>query len=354
MFRNAGTTSHRQHSQHELFHKQESSGINFQQYDSIPVSRSGPDSADIPQVENFIDLRSKLPVFLSANLTSPDRMNYTTPTPIQRHCVPLSLSGRYDVMACAQTGSGKTVAFLVPLIAHIVTQSTSAVGDSSKKRGSAVVGNTRITPAAPFAVVIAPTRELAIQIELEAHKLTFSSNLTVVCVYGGASTRSQLALLAQGVDILVGTPGRMNDFLGQSIITMARTKFLVLDEADRMLDMGFEPQIRRICEQYDLPPAHARRTLMFSATFVDDVQRIAQKYMRTYVFVAVGQVGSTIESITQRIILAPANDKKTRIVAEYIPTELQLADTFTKALILSKFQGNSAHLITPISSAKNL
>ena len=221
-------------SQRELFDTQGSSGINFQQYDSIPVTRSGPDSSAIPQVENFIDLKTKLPSFLSSNLTDAGRMNYTTPTPIQRHCVPLSLSGRYDVMACAQTGSGKTVAFLVPLIAHI------ASGYASAKKPSSVPGNAagpRATPAIPGAVIVAPTRELATQIELEAHKLIFASDLSVVCVYGGAPTRGQLALLAKGVDILVATPGRLNDFLQRGLINLAQTKFFVLDEADRMLDM---------------------------------------------------------------------------------------------------------------------
>lgn len=150
-----------QSTEQELFEKQGTSGINFGQYDAIPVSRSGPDSADIPQVENFVDLRTKLPSFLSSNLTNPERMNYTTPTPIQRHCVPLSLSGRFDVMACAQTGSGKTVAFLVPLIAHIAEGRGGARKASS---GAGGAGRDLKTPAVPTAVVVAPTRELAIQV----------------------------------------------------------------------------------------------------------------------------------------------------------------------------------------------
>jgi len=290
--------------QDKLFERQGTSGINFEQYDAIPVTRSGPDSSNIPEVGNFINLRASLPQFLSENLTGSTRMNYSTPTPIQRHCVPLSLSGKFDVMACAQTGSGKTVAFLVPLVAHIASQPKVKVGKG---------GGPRVTPAMPSAVVVAPTRELAIQIELEAHKLTFSSALHCVCVYGGAPTRVQLALLAKGVDILVATPGRLTDFLQRGLIKLAATKFVVLDEADRMLDMGFEPQIRQICERFDLPAAHARRTLMFSATFPDEVQKIAQKYMRAYVFVAVGRVGSTINSITQRLVLSPMNDKRSKL-----------------------------------------
>jgi ATP-dependent RNA helicase DDX3X len=227
--------------QQDLFAKQGTSGINFQQYDAIPVTRSGPDSTGIMQTDNFIDLRSSLPSFLSENLTGEARMNYTNPTPIQRHCIPLSLSGKFDVMACAQTGSGKTVAFLVPLIAHIAT---SQPGQKKSNTSEQKTAGGRATPAVPKAVVVAPTRELAIQIELEAHKLTFDSDLSCVCVYGGAPTRGQLALLAKGVDILVATPGRLTDFLQRGLIGLGNTKFFVLDEADRMLDMGFEPQIR--------------------------------------------------------------------------------------------------------------
>ena len=167
--------------------------------------------------------------------------------------------------------------------------------------------------ASPLAIVVSPTRELALQIELEAHKLTYSSPIQCVCVYGGSSSQQQLALLAKGVDILIATPGRLNDFLSQGVITLRQTKFCVLDEADRMLDMGFEPQIREICERYDLPVASERNTLMFSATFPVEVQKIARTYMRPYVFVAVGRVGSTVESISQRIVPVNINDKKLKL-----------------------------------------
>lgn len=315
--------------QSQLFEKQGTSGINFEQYDSIPVSRSGPDSSHIPSVENFNNLKSKVPKFLFENLTGAKRMNYVNPTPIQRHTVPLSLSGQYDVMACAQTGSGKTVAFLVPLIAYIA----SNIGASSSPSPHTIHGRSngrasRVTPVVPSALIVAPTRELAIQIELEAHKLTFASNLHCVCVYGGAPTRGQLALLAKGVDILVATPGRLTDFLQRGLISLKSTIFLVLDEADRMLDMGFEPQIRQICEGFDLPVSGERRTLMFSATFPDQVQNIAQKYLRPYVFVAVGRVGSTTDSITQRLVQASSNDKRTKF--ELI---LPLIDKREKTLI---------------------
>mmetsp|Transcript_14494 Transcript_14494/g.24041 ORF Transcript_14494/g.24041 Transcript_14494/m.24041 type:complete len:765 (-) Transcript_14494:267-2561(-) len=288
-----------------LFARQESSGINFSQYDKIEVTRSGPEGCEaIPEMDNFLKLKSVLPKFLADNLTNADRMGYSVPTPIQRHCVPLSLTKTFDVMACAQTGSGKTVAFLVPLI----TQITASLASKKKDRGRAPA-----LAASPSALIVSPTRELALQIELEAHKLTYQSPIQCVCVYGGASSTQQLALLAKGVDILIATPGRLNDFLSQRLITLSRTHFCVLDEADRMLDMGFEPQIRQICEQHDLPPASSRNTLMFSATFPVEVQKIAQKYMRPYVFVAVGRVGSTVSSITQKVVHVRANDKRLKL-----------------------------------------
>ena len=284
-----------------LYAKQGASGIDFKQYDNIPVERSGPNSAHVPALGNFSLLAGVLPNFLHANLTRTDRMGYSVPTPIQKHCVPLSLSGAFDVMACAQTGSGKTVAFLVPLIAAIVQQPIKAT-----------TGGWR-TPAKPSALIVAPTRELAIQIELEAQKLTYSSNLRTRVCYGGVPSREQLLQLASGVDILVATPGRLNDFLDRELISLECVRFFVLDEADRMLDMGFEPQIRQICDRYNLPAAVNRRTLMFSATFPDNMQKIAQKYMRQYVFVAVGRVGSTIESITQKLVKAARNDKRLKL-----------------------------------------
>ena len=296
------SASIRQPTAQELFAKQGASGIDFSQYDSIPVSRSGPDSAKILALDSFRLLSGVLPPFLNLNLTGADRMGYNTPTPIQRHCVPLSLSGEFDVMACAQTGSGKTVAFLVPLIAAIVALPTVPIAQRAKR-----------TPAQPFALVIAPTRELAIQIELEAQKLTHGSKLRTFCVYGGAASRDQLKVLAGGVDVLIATPGRLDDFLGRDFISLEQVHFLVLDEADRMLDMGFEPQIRKICDRYNLPAAASRRTLMFSATFPDAMQKIAQNYMRKYVFVAVGRIGSTIESITQKLVRVPRNDKKHKL-----------------------------------------
>jgi ATP-dependent RNA helicase DDX3X len=240
-------------------------------------------------------------------------MKYVMPTPIQKHTIPLALQG-HDVIACAQTGSGKTVAFLLPVISTAVGlgRATLQVGSNGAAR----------TPAQPSALVLAPTRELAMQIEVECEKLCFAAppppsgaGIWTVCAYGGANARPQLEALACGVEILVATPGRLTDFLNRELVSLARCGILVLDEADRMLDMGFEPQLRRIVEQADLPPTASRQTLMFSATFAPNVQAVARKYLRPgFAHVGVGRVGSSISCITQSLLeVPPPADKRLKL-----------------------------------------
>ena len=225
-----------------------------------------------------------MPPFLLANVA---RCGYSKPTPIQAHCVPLALNLGNDLMSCAQTGSGKTCAFLLPVIAHL---------------GAPEGGDPDSLAARPSVVVMAPTRELAIQIHHEARRLTFDESprtapLRAVVVYGGADAKAQLRELAKGVDILVATPGRLQDFVDRGVVSLAGTAYLVLDEADRMLDMGFEPQIRKLVLQRDMPPKHARQTLMFSATFPQSIQQLAKAFLRVYTWVGVGRVGSTVNAI---------------------------------------------------------
>ena len=268
-------------------------------------------------MQSFDELRSSMPAWAADNLLSPERMRYRSPTPIQKHTVPLALSG-HDVMACAQTGSGKTTAFLLPLIASVAA---GAAGAGTRARQARPGEGLRLsktdeakvrsegTPAMPSALVLAPTRELAIQIELECAKLTFDAPPPPsgalhwsTCAYGGATARPQLEALAAGAEILVATPGRLDDFLNRGLVSLARCRFLVLDEADRMLDMGFEPQIRKIVTRSGLPRADDRQTLMFSATFARPMQRVAAEYLRGAAHtshVTVGRVGSSMRSIEQ-------------------------------------------------------
>ena len=225
-------------------------------------------------------------------------MNYERPTPIQKHAMPLALLG-HDLMCCAQTGSGKTCAFLLPIC--------SALGNEGPAPAANVGASTL-----PRCVVMAPTRELASQIHLEAQKLCNRSGLRPVVVYGGADQRKQIRELAFGVDIIVATPGRLTDFVDRAIVSLSSVAFLVLDEADRMLDMGFEPQIRRIVEQADMPPKERRQTMLFSATFPPEIQKLASNFLRQYVWIAVGRVGSTVENITQRLVKA-SPDKRHKL-----------------------------------------
>jgi len=138
-------------------------------------------------------------------------------------------------------------------------------------------------------------------------------------VYGGADQKTQIRKLAIGCDICVATPGRLQDFVERGIVTLSMVQFLILDEADRMLDMGFEPQIRRLVQRSDMPPKEKRQTLLFSATFAPEIQQLAKEFLCDYVWIAVGRVGSTVESITQKLVQAtPDKRQKLNLVANAI------------------------------------
>ena len=157
---------------------------------------------------------------------------------------------------------------------------------------------------------MAPTRELVSQIHDEARKFCYRSWVRPAVVYGGADINQQLRQIERGCDLLSATPGRLVDLLERGRISLANIRYLVLDEADRMLDMGFEPQIRRIVQGEDMPGVQDRQTLMFSATFPRDIQMLARDFMKDYVFLSVGRVGSTSENITQKIEYVEDNDKR--------------------------------------------
>ncbi|KAJ2937992.1 hypothetical protein O0L34_g14446 [Tuta absoluta] len=248
----------------------------------------------IPQVE---DLKKKLGV----KITGPDppkpvssfahmgfdeqlmkairRSEYSQPTPVQAAGVPAALSGR-DVIGIARTGSGKTAAFLWPLLVHAMDQRELQGGDG------------------PIGLVLAPTRELAQQIYMEAKKFGKVYNIRCVCCYGGGSKWEQTkALEGGGAEIIVGTPGRVIDLVKCKATSLQRVTYLVLDEADRMFDMGFEPQVRSIC-------AHVRpdrQTLLFSATFPRRIERLARDALRDPVRVQHGAAGEATDLVTQHV-----------------------------------------------------
>lgn len=164
--------------------------------------------------------------------------------------------------------------------------------------------------AYPTALILAPTRELVSQIHEEARKFAYRSWVRTAVVYGGADIGMQLKQIERGCDLLTATPGRLVDLIERGRISLSNIRYLVLDEADRMLDMGFEPQIRRIVQGEDMPGVMDRQTLMFSATFPRDIQMLAKDFLKDYIFLSVGRVGSTSENITQKIEYVEDSDKR--------------------------------------------
>jgi ATP-dependent RNA helicase DDX3X len=288
----------------ELFGTQGAQGIDFAKYDDIKVEVKNGSGEKVAGT-GFTDFdQLSLDPIIRRNV---ELMRYATPTPIQRHSIPIALDGN-DLMCCAQTGSGKTCAFLLPVCAALAKSKPKHDNDGGQQGAS------------PRCVVLAPTRELAIQIEVEAQKLCHQiPSVQPVAIYGGASQRKQIRNLAFGSDIVVATPGRLTDFVDRSIIKLDKVEFLILDEADRMLDMGFEPQIRRLVLKSGMTAKEKRQTFMFSATFPTKIQLLASEFLRAYIWIAVGRVGSTTDSITQVIVKAtPEKRDKLRLVVEAI------------------------------------
>jgi ATP-dependent RNA helicase RhlE len=214
---------------------------------------------------------------------------YVETRPIQTAVIPLALAGR-DLIACAETGTGKTAAFVVPTLQRLLKTPAA--------ENQPVAAKSRV-------LVLAPTRELAVQIEDEIHGLAYHTPITSAAVYGGVEMGMQERALRAGVDIIVATPGRLIDHLRQQNADLSGVELLVLDEADRMMDMGFWPDVRRIIAA--IP--NGRQTLLFSATMPDDVVRFALEIVREPTYIQVGQRSAPPKSITHRVELMPANDK---------------------------------------------
>uniref|UniRef100_A0A8B9KXF6 RNA helicase n=1 Tax=Astyanax mexicanus TaxID=7994 RepID=A0A8B9KXF6_ASTMX len=270
-------------------------GINFEKYDDIPVEATGHNSP--PHIDSFHDV--EMGEIIMGNIAL---SRYTRPTPVQKHAIPIIKSKR-DLMACAQTGSGKTAAFLLPVLSQIYT-------DGPGEALQAENGRYGRRKQYPLSLVLAPTRELALQIYDEARKFAYRSRVRPCVVYGGADIGQQIRDLERGCHLLVATPGRLVDMMERGKIGLDYCNYLVLDEADRMLDMGFEPQIRRIVEQDTMPPKGLRQTMMFSATFPKEIQILARDFLEDYIFLAVGRVGSTSENITQKVVWVEESDKR--------------------------------------------
>ena len=224
-------------------------------------------------------------------------LGWVATRPIQSAVIRLALGGS-DLIACAETGTGKTCAFVVPILQRLLTRQTDL-----KARPAAEV-EPSTTPRSRV-LILAPTRELAVQIEDEIHGLAYHTSITSAAVYGGVDMGIQERALRAGVDIIVATPGRLIDHMRQQNADLGGVDLLVLDEADRMMDMGFWPDVRRIIAA--LPAT--RQTLLFSATIPDEVVRLAIEIVREPKFVQVGERSAPAKSITHRAYVVPAGQK---------------------------------------------
>jgi len=257
---------------------------------------------------------AKLDDNLSDNLR---RCGYERPTPVQKYSIPIVVSGR-DLMACAQTGSGKTCGFMVPCLESLLRSGPPPAPGS----GGGYRGHKR--KSYPCGLVLAPTRELASQIHVEASKFSWDTGIRCCIIYGGASMVDQKTDLEKGCDILIATPGRLTDMCDRNMTSLELVQFFILDEADRMLDMGFEPQVRQIVEQTRMGSlsANPRQSMMFSATFPREVQFMARDFLKEYVFITVGRVGSASELITQTVKYAGEIKAKSRALETAIKDHL--------------------------------
>jgi ATP-dependent RNA helicase RhlE len=242
---------------------------------------------------------------------------YTAPTPIQRDAIPLAMKGR-DIMGLAQTGTGKTAAFTLPIIDRLIDG-----------------------PRRTRALILTPTRELCVQVEESFRKYATGAEIAVVAVYGGVPLEPQERKLRDGVDVVVATPGRLIDHLDRQNVVFDALEVLVLDEADRMLDMGFAPQINRIVDQI---PAY-RQTLLFSATMPPEVEALARKYLRKPIVVQVGVRSAAASTVTHAVYPVPREKKNALLV------ELLTAKVHDSVLIFSRTKHGADRIVRDLEKA---
>jgi ATP-dependent RNA helicase RhlE len=221
---------------------------------------------------------------------------YTEPTPIQIAAIPLILAG-HDVIGIAQTGTGKTAAFVLPILMKLAEskQTVTQAYNVARNRQSGGRFAAESSDRGPRALVVAPTRELVVQIEENVRAYAKHGPLRMATVFGGVSERPQIEALRSGVDLVVATPGRLIDLMDQRVANLSGIEFLVLDEADRMLDMGFLPPIRRIVKA--LP--QKRQTLMFSASLSHEIEQLTHQFQRSPKIVQIGRRANPAETVTQ-------------------------------------------------------
>ncbi len=245
---------------------------------------------------------------------------YENPTPIQQQAIPLVLEG-HDLLAGAQTGTGKTAAFGLPLLQHLATSAQEV----------------RNGPRRPRALILTPTRELATQVHDSLRGYSKYLRIPSTCIYGGVGMGNQLDILRRGVDLLVACPGRLIDHLERRSIDLSGIEVLVLDEADRMLDMGFLPSIKRILAKL---PKQNRQTLLFSATFADPIKQLALEFMRNPREVMVTPRNTVAETIAHRVHPVDAGRKRELLL------HLLAQDSREQTLVFAKTKHGSDKLAT--------
>lgn len=256
-----------------------------------------------------------------------DRLKFTTPTPIQKQSIPPALSGK-DLMGIAQTGTGKTLAFGVPMIQRLALE-----------KG--------------LGLVILPTRELALQVNDSLSQLGRSLGLKTAILIGGENIRRQIQQLRARPHIIIGTPGRLIDHLEQRTLKLDTVRVLVLDEADRMLDMGFAPQIKRVLETVP----KIRQTLLFSATMPEEIVNIAKSYMQLPVRVEVAPAGTATKNVTQELFFVHRDDKMPllkNLLSEYKGSILVFTRTKFGAKKIAASLKKSGHTSAEIHSNRSL
>ena len=246
-------------------------------------------------------------------LSALDALGYKTPTPIQKQAIPLVLSGR-DLMAQAQTGTGKTAAFTLPLLQKMIPHANASASPARHP---------------VRALVLAPTRELAIQVHDSVASYNKNLPLRSTVVFGGVDMKPQEAALKSGVEVLVATPGRLLDHAGSKVVQLSQVQFLVLDEADRMLDMGFLPDLKRIL---DLLPKN-RQTLLFSATFDDSIVGLAKSFLQNPLKVEVARRNTAAETVEQVVHKVREDDKLDALVQVVKARDIAQALVFTRTKI---------------------
>ena len=235
---------------------------------------------------------------------------YTTPTPIQAQAIPVALAGG-DLMAGAQTGTGKTAAFALPLLQKLLPLASASASPAKHP---------------VRALILVPTRELAIQVEESVRAYAKHTPLRTLVVYGGVDIKSQTPHLKTGVEVLVATPGRLLDHIEQKTLQLNQVQMLVLDEADRMLDMGFMPDLKRILA---LLPTQ-RQNLMFSATFSNDIKKLADEFLTKPQLIEVARSNATNDNVTQKVYQVEQSDKEALLTQILKAADAKQVIVFTK------------------------